>query len=90
MTDTINQNLMWFNTGVRPENRPGVPLLKHQSWKGGVLQIAFYLETPAPANSALEFLCDDPEYIKSQGLIPVAVVGGGMLSKFAAFRVYGG
>lgn len=75
---------MWFNTGVRPQNRPNTSLFKHEYWRNGTLQIAFYLESEPPENYTLSHLCSNPKCENYQLAIPI--VDGGMLSKFAIFN----
>lgn len=74
----------WFNTGVRQDTYPPVPLMEHQYWHGGVKQVAFYLESEPPEGYVLKYLFDYPELIK-EGEVAIRVVGGGMLSKFAVY-----
>ena len=77
----MNGYKMWFNTGVRPWNRPGVKLMEHQEWKNGVLHIAFYLEKEPPKGYILSCLGNAP----MNGELAIKVIGGGMLSKYALF-----
>jgi len=78
---------MYFNTGVRPENRPGTPLGKFQVWRGGVLQIIYYLQVAPPEGWVVSHLCDTIQPDEANRFIPV--VGGGMLSKYAIFKTKG-
>lgn len=86
----ITEHKFWFNTGVTPQNRPYDSLWgEHQAWRGGTLQIVFYLESAPPAGYRLLYLCDKPyaslEARPVEGAIVIKVVGGGMLSEFAVF-----
>ena len=74
---------MYFDTGVRPVNRPYDSLCEHQEWKDGTMQIAFYLESEPPKGSRLSHLCDNVRDYE----FALPVVGGGMVSKFAIFNV---
>jgi hypothetical protein len=82
----ITEHKFWFNTGVTPHNRSGeTTLMDHQSWKGGTLQIAFYLESAPPAGATLAYLCSSLPPL-SPNQVAINVVGGGMLSEFAVFN----
>jgi hypothetical protein len=87
---------MYFNTGVRPENRLSLSgenkgklvLSEHEALKGGTIQIAYYLEEKPKDNYRLLYLCPEdyiktmPEYEKA-----IKIIGGGMLSDYAIFQV---
>lgn len=75
---------MWFNTGVKPENRDyNMGLMPHQEWRGGVLQIAFYLETAPPDGwvfkYASPYLIPDEKYF-------IKIVDGGLFGEYAYFK----
>lgn len=87
---------MYFNTGVRPENRLSLSgenkgklvLSEHEALKGGTIQIVYYLEEKPKDNYKLLYLCSEdytktmPEYEKA-----IKIIGGGMLSDYAIFQV---
>lgn len=81
---------MLFNTGVKPYNhlnKSGELIKgKHQEFKNGELNIAFYLEQEPPKNYRLDFLCDTIDHINANQ-IAIPVVDGGMLSKYAIFTI---
>jgi len=81
----VTEHKLWFNTGVTWQHREGVPLMEHQAWRGGTLQIAFYLEYAPPKGSILLYLQRGME--QKEGYVFIPVVGGGMISKFAVFLV---
>ena len=82
---------MYFNTGVTATRNPLCPalsthdkkLMPHQEWKGGTLQIAYYLESAPLENWRLVYLHNYPE--KEPNLHAIKVVGGGILSGYAFF-----
>lgn len=87
---------MYFNTGVRPENRLNLSgenkgklvLSEHEALKNGTIQIVYYLEEEPKDNYRLLWLCQKdyiktmPEYKKA-----IKIIGGGMLSDYAIFQV---
>jgi hypothetical protein len=81
---------MYFNTGVRPENRLDkngkVVLMDHQEIKGGVMQIAYYLEREPEEGLTLSYLTQANylEHLKPYE-VAIKIVGGGMLSDYAIF-----
>lgn len=87
---------MYFNTGVRPENRLNLSgenkgklvLSEHEVLKGGTIQIVYYLEEKPQDNYRLLWL--QPSF--TMGEIPshqkaIKIVGGGMHSDYAIFQV---
>lgn len=87
---------MFFNTGVRPENRLSLSsenkgklvLSEHEFLKGGTIQIAYYLAEKPKENYRLLWL--QPSF--TMGEIPpyqkaIKIVGGGMHSDYAIFQV---
>jgi len=81
----VTEHKLWFNTGVTWQHREGVPLMEHQAWRGGTLQIAFYLEYAPPTGSIFIYLQRHLEKREGRAFIPV--VGGGMAPSFAVFLV---
>jgi hypothetical protein len=77
----------YFNTGVRPENRPGVELLDHQVWRGGTLQIVFYLEHEPPEGAVFKFASPYPNADSSGKLQKIKVTGGGLHGDWAFYAV---
>jgi hypothetical protein len=75
---------MYFNTGVKPENRLNASLSEHESWRNGALQIAYYLESEPPQGYTLAWLCDNPKCEDYQ--LAIRIVDGGILSKYAIFN----
>lgn len=78
-------NQQWFNTGVRPINRPIDSLMEHQAWRNGTMQIAFYLESAPPEGSTLAHLAQVPDCYPHQ--VAIKVTGGGMPSPYAIYNV---
>lgn len=81
---------MYFNTGVKPENRLDkngkVILMDHQIIKGGVMQIEYYLEREPEEGLILRYLVQS-NYLEhmSPNEVAIKIVGGGMLSDYAIF-----
>ncbi len=81
---------MYFDTGVRPENRLNskgeLILMPFQSFKGGTMKIEYYLESEPKVTYKLKFLVGK-EYLNSikPGEIAIKIVDGGMLSDYAIF-----
>jgi hypothetical protein len=81
---------MYFNTGVRPENmldkNGKLILMDHQEIKGGVMQIAYYLEREPEKDLTLSFLVPSNylEHMKPYE-VAIKIVGGGTLSDYAIF-----
>jgi hypothetical protein len=76
---------MWFNTGVFPWNRSR-ELSEHEAWIGGRLHIAYYLESAPPERSELLWLAQEAD--PAPYYVSIPIIGGGMSSKFAIFKVY--
>lgn len=75
---------MYFNTGVTPANRDyKMDLLPYQVWKDGTLQIEYYLAEKPPDGWVVDYLCD---YLDNRKYF-MPIVGGGMLSTYAVFKV---
>ena len=84
----------YFNTGVRPElvNNPPFAYDYHANKgnviKGGTLQIPFTCDD-VPDGAIFLHACDIPDLpeSRSDSVIVREITGGGLLSKFAYFRV---
>ena len=87
---------MYFNTGVRPENRLSLSgenkgklvLSEHEVLKSGTIQIVYYLEEKPKDNYRLLWL--QPAFTMTE--LPahqkaIKIIGGGMLSDYAIFQV---
>ena len=78
---------MYFNTGVRPENRldikGNVVMMEHQTIKGGVLQIEYWLEREPESDLHPKFLASE-SYLThlTDNEVAIKIVGGGMLSEY--------
>ena len=85
----MSKNTYYFNTGVRPEESGATPYGK-QVWRGGTLQIPFTCGEDVP-NGAQFVMASDHILPDSDNLIRREIVNdgpGGLLSKYAYFRVY--
>jgi hypothetical protein len=79
------EHKMYFNTGVRPENRPANSLMPFQSWRGGTLHVEYTIENEPPTGARLLYLSNTPE--NNYGRISIKITGGGMLSEYAIFQM---
>lgn len=81
---------MFFNTGVKPENRLNskgeLILMPFQFFQNGTMKIEYYLESEPKATYKLKYLAGKEylNYIKL-GEIAIKIVDGGMLSDYAIF-----
>jgi hypothetical protein len=89
---------LYFNTGVKPENRLNsqgkmIELSEFDEWKGGVLQIAFYV-SDIPKNGffkfaiSKEFLEKNLETHKKPYWEHRTILKGGLVSDYAFFQIY--
>lgn len=87
------ENKMLFNTGVRSYNRLDknnkLNLGEFEELKGDILQVVYYLESPAPAGKSPKFLCP-ADYVTGGNLknweFAIKIIGGGTLSDYAIFN----
>lgn len=76
---------MLFNTGVVHRNRCDkfgkLIVNEFDVWKGGVLHIAYYIESEVPEGYKVDYLCQEG-YPANENQILIKIVGGGMLSAY--------
>jgi hypothetical protein len=87
---------LYFNTGVRPENRLNskgkmIELSEFEEWRGGVLQVAFYI-SDIPKNGNFKFASSNLEENLKTHKSPYweyrKIIKGGLLSNYAFFQIY--
>lgn len=78
-----------FNTGVKPWNSS--KLGEHEEWINGTKQVAFYVED-VPEGGHFEFACPKETFEQVKKDHPCheyrKIIGGGLISDYAFFRVY--
>ena len=76
---------LYFNTGVTPKNRPYDSLMEFQLWKGGTMQIEFWVEHKPSEGAIFKFACPYNNLKESEYMEVIPIVKGGLCSEYAYF-----